>query len=171
MSYLDKSKKTAINTCKITANKTNKIVQRTRLKMYINECKSEIENAYNAIGKKVYEKHVREEDIDIKENLKDECKRIDKLSKEIEKSIEHILILKDMKKCPECFSEIMIQYNFCPNCGKKQHDIKSVGASSVRNTQENLPNDALSEEEYPDEKEAEIIKDENEDISQEEYDN
>lgn len=130
MFNMDKIGKTATNTCKITVNKTNKIAQRTRLRMYINECKSEIEDAYNAIGKKVYEKHIREEDIDIERDLNNECKRIDKLSKEIENSIEHILILKDMKKCPECFSEIMIQYNFCPNCGKKQHTDKLVGATS-----------------------------------------
>lgn len=161
MSYLDKSKETVINTCKITANKTSKIAQRTKLKMHINECKNKIEDIYSSIGKKVYEKHVREEDIDIEEDLKDECKRIDKLSKEIENSIEHILILKDMKKCPECFSEIMIQYNFCPNCGTKQYDIKSVKVGvpddpNVGNTNE---------------KEAEIIKDENDDQSQDEYDN
>ena len=124
MSCLDKSKETVMNTCKITVNKTNKIAQRAKLKMRINEYKNKIEDIYNSIGKKVYEKHVREEDIDIEEYLEDECKRIDKLSKEIENAIEHILILKDMKKCPECFNEIMIQYNFCPNCGKKQYNTK-----------------------------------------------
>lgn len=132
MSCLDKSKETVINTCKITVNKTNKIAQRTRLKMYINECKNRIQDIYNSIGKKVYEKHIREEDINIKEELNYECKQIDKLSKEIENSIERILILKDMKKCPECFSEIMLQYNFCPNCGKKQYNIKSVGGRRSR---------------------------------------
>lgn len=164
MSCLDKSKETVINTCKITANKTSKIAQRTKLKMHINECKNKIEDIYSSIGKKVYEKHVREEDIDIEEDLKDECKRIDKLSKEIENSIEHILILKDMKKCPECFSEIMIQYNFCPNCGKKQHNAKSVEQQILERLEEQRIDST-------NEKEAEIIKDENNDQSQDEYDN
>lgn len=137
MSCLDKSKETVINTCKITVNKTNKIAQRTRLKMYINECKNRIQDIYNSIGKKVYEKHIREEDINIKEELNYECKQIDKLSREIENSIERILILKDMKKCPECFSEIMLQYNFCPNCGKKQYNTKSVEVGVTDDPQKN----------------------------------
>lgn len=152
---MDKSKKTIMDTCKITANKTSKIAQRTKLKMHINECKNKIEDIYSSIGKKVYEKHVREEDIDIEEDLKDECKRIDKLSKEIENSIEHILILKDMKKCPECFSEIMIQYNFCPNCGKKQYDTKPREEKII----EKLEDEDIDS---TNEKEAEIIKEEKE---------
>ncbi len=155
MSCLDKSKETVMNTCKITVNKTNKIAQRAKLKMRINEYKNKIEDIYNSIGKKVYEKHVREEDIDIEEYLEDECKRIDKLSKEIENAIEHILILKDMKKCPECFSEIMIQYNFCPNCGKKQYNTKPREEKII----EKLEDEDIDS---TNEKEAQIIEEEKE---------
>lgn len=155
MSYLDKIGKTATDTCKITVCKTNKIAQRTKLKMHINNCKSQIEDIYNEIGKKVYEKHVREEDISIEEDLKNECKQIDKLAKEIENSIEYILVLKDMKKCPECFSEIMIQYNFCPNCGKKQYDTKPREEKII----ERLDNENIDS---TNEEEAEIIKEEKE---------
>lgn len=160
MSYLDKSKKTATNICKITVCKTNKMAQRTKLKMHINECKNQIEDIYNEIGKKVYEKHVREENIDIKQELQDECNKIDKLAKDIDNAIEHILVLKDMKKCPECFSEIMLQYNFCPNCGTKQYDIKSRGDNAVENgVGVGVPDDPILD--TTNEKEAEIIEEEN----------
>lgn len=155
MSCLDKIGKTASNTCRITVCKTNKMAQRTRLKMYINECKNQIEDIYNEIGKKVYEKHVREEDIDIKQELKEECSKIDSLAHEIDNSIEHMLLLKDMKKCPECFSEIMIQYNFCPNCGKKQYDTKSREEKIVEKIE-------TEDIDSTNEKEAEIIKTEKE---------
>lgn len=122
MDIIDKLGKTATNTYKITVNKTNKIAQRTKLRMHINECKTKIEDMYNIIGKKVYEKHVREENINIQDDIKKECEQIDKISTDIEKSIEYLLYLKDMKKCPECYSEIMIYYNFCPVCGKKQNN-------------------------------------------------
>lgn len=155
MSYLDKIGKTATNTCRITVCKTNKMAQRARLKMYINECKDQIEDIYNKIGKKVYEKHVREENIDIKQELQQECGKIDTLSKEIDNSIEHILLLKDMKKCPNCFSEIMIQYNFCPNCGKKQYDTKSREEKIVERLEE-------QDIDSTNEKEAEIVREEKE---------
>ena len=155
MNCLDKIGKTASNTCRITVCKTNKMAQRTRLKMYINECKNQIEEIYNEIGKKVYEKHIREENIDIRQELNEECSKIDNLSHEIDNSIEHILLLKDMKKCPECFSEIMIQYNFCPNCGKKQYNTKSREEKIV----ERLENENIDSE---NEKEAEIVKSEKE---------
>lgn len=156
MSYLDKIGKTATNTCKITVCKTNKMAQRARLKMYINECKDQIEEIYNKIGKKVYEKHVREENINIKQDLQQECGKIDRLSKEIDNSIENILILKDMKKCPQCFSEIMIQYNFCPNCGKKQYNTKPREEQII----ERLESEDIDS---TNEKEAEIVKEEKED--------
>lgn len=152
---LDKIGKKASNTCRITVCKTNKIAQRTRLKMHINECKDRIEDIYNEIGKKVYEKHIREENIDINQELKDECNKIDKLAREIDNSIEHILVLKDMKKCPNCFSEIMIQYSFCPNCGKKQYDTKSREEKIV----ERLENQDIDN---TNEKEAEIVREEKE---------
>ncbi len=153
MDIIDKIGKTATNTCRITVNKTNKIAQKTKLRMHINECKSQIEEIYNAIGKKVYEKHVREENIDIKKELKKECEKIDKLSQEIENSIEHILMLKDMKKCPKCFSEIMIYYNFCPVCGKKQNDDKPRNEQII----EKLENEDISND---NQNEAEIVEEE-----------
>lgn len=156
MDIIDKISKTASNTCKITVNKTNKIAQKTRLRMYINECKSQIEDAYCDIGKKVYEKHVREENVDIKNDLKEECEYIDKLSRQIENSIEHILILKDMKKCSQCFAEIMINYNFCPVCGKKQNNEPSREKQIIQ---------SLEKQEIRDDNktEAEIVKDEKQD--------
>ena len=156
MDIMDKIGKTATNTCKITVNKTNKIAQKTKLRMHINECKSQIEEIYSAIGKKVYEKHVREENIDIKKELKKECEQIDKLSQEIENSIEHILMLKDMKKCPECFSEIMIYYNFCPVCGKKQNDDKPRNEQII----EKLKNEDISND---NQNEAKIVEEEKND--------
>ncbi len=125
MDIIDKLGKTATNTYKITVNKTNNIAQRTKLRMHINECKSKIEAMYNVIGKKIYEKHVREGNIDIQGDIKKECEQIDKISQDIEKSIEYLLYLKDMKKCPRCYSEIMIYYNFCPVCGKKQNNYET----------------------------------------------
>lgn len=156
MGFFDNLSKKATETYKSTTEKTNKIARELKLKSAISERKDKIKGIYAEIGKKVYEKHIREEDIDIKQELQQECGKIDRLSKEIDNSIEHILLLKDMKKCPQCFSEIMIQYNFCPNCGKKQYNIKPREEQII----ERLESEDIDS---TNEKEAEIVKEEKED--------
>lgn len=151
MDIMDKIGKATTQTCRITVTKTNKMAKRAKLKMCINECKDEIQEEYKTMGQKIYEKHVREEDINIKNELEENCKRIDELSKKIENSIEHILALKNMKKCPQCYSEIMISYNFCPVCGKKQNDDKKREEKIIAKLQDEHINENNI-------KEAEIVK-------------
>ena len=50
-----------------TSETTGKIARETKLKLKINENKGKITDIYEEIGKKVYEKHIREENIDIKD--------------------------------------------------------------------------------------------------------
>ena len=124
MDFFDKIGKTAAEAYKITADKTGKIAKETKLKMKMNELKSEVNNIYKEIGKKVYEKHIIKEDISIKKDLKEECEKIDVLSEEIEEILTECLKLKDKKQCPACHKEIDKEYQYCPNCGKKQKEIK-----------------------------------------------
>ena len=57
MDFFDKLGKKASQTCKATAEKTGKIAKETKLKVKMNELKSEVEDIYEEIGKKVYRKH------------------------------------------------------------------------------------------------------------------
>ena len=120
MEFFDKLGKKASEAYKMTADKTGKIAKETKLKLKMNELKSEVSDIYEEIGKKVYEKHVREEDISIKKDLESECTKIDVLSDEIEELLQQCLNLKDKKQCPKCYKEIDREDNFCPNCGEKQ---------------------------------------------------
>ena len=61
---------------KKTSEATSKIAKETKLKMKINENKGKIKELYEEIGKKVYEKHVREEYVIIKEELAEECDKL-----------------------------------------------------------------------------------------------
>ena len=105
---------------KKTSETTSKIARETKLKFKINENKGKIDDIYEEIGKKVYEKHVREEKLDIKKDLSEECGKIDELSKEIEDARLEILKLNQKKLCQNCFEEIDDNVMFCPKCGKKQ---------------------------------------------------
>lgn len=120
MEFFDKLGKKATEAYKVTADKTGKIAKETKLKFKIGELKTQISNIYEEIGEKVYEKHVREEEISIKKDLEEECTKIDVLSDEIESLLKQCLELKDKRQCEKCYKEIDKDDKFCPNCGAKQ---------------------------------------------------
>ena len=131
MGFFDNLGKKASKAYDVTAEKTSKIAKEAKLRMKINENKSDINDIYKEIGKKVYEKHVREENIDIKTELEEECTKIDVLSAEIETCLKTILELKEKKQCENCHAEIDLDNTFCPKCGAKQPEIEVKEAEVV----------------------------------------
>jgi len=131
MGFFDNLGKKASKAYDVTAEKTSKIAKEAKLRMKINENKSEIKDIYKEIGKKVYEKHVREENIDIKTELEEECTKIDVLSAEIETCLKSILELKEKKQCENCHAEIELDNTYCPKCGAKQPEIEVKEAEVV----------------------------------------
>ena len=127
-----------------TSETTGKIARETKLKMKINENKGKITDIYEEIGKKVYEKHVRQENIDIKADLEEECKKLDELSKEIEEARIEILKLNQKKLCSKCSAEIENGALFCPKCGEKQEQeptkkeeaLEKLEEANIENTKE-----------------------------------
>lgn len=122
MEFFDKLGKKASEAYKMTADKTGKIAKETKMKFRIGELRSQINDIYEEIGKKVYESHVKKEEISIQNNLEEECTKIDVLSDEIESLLKQCLELKDKKQCPKCFKEIEKDAKFCPSCGAKQEE-------------------------------------------------
>lgn len=120
MEFFDKIGKKASEAAKMTADKTSKLAKETKLKFKIGELKTQINGIYEEIGKKVYEKHIREEEICIKKDLEEQCTKIDVLSDEIDSLLKECLTLKDKKQCQNCYKEIEKEDKFCPNCGEKQ---------------------------------------------------
>ena len=105
---------------KKTSETAGKISKEAKLKLKINDNKSKIKDFYAEIGKKVYEKHLKEENISIKDDLLVECTHIDELSKEIEEARLEILHLNNKRICSKCSAEIEKNAQFCPKCGEKQ---------------------------------------------------
>ncbi len=122
MDFLDKLGKKASQTYKYTADKTSKIAKETKIKMAMNEKKSKIEDIYLEIGKRLYEHHIKdtEVDMDIEAILNEYCVQIDELCDRIEEERKELLALKDKRQCSKCFSEIDLECKYCPNCGNKQ---------------------------------------------------
>lgn len=119
------------NLGKKTSEATNKITKETKLKLKINENKNKITDIYEEIGKKVYEKHTREENISIKEELETECSKIDELSKEIEEARKEILKLNNKKQCSNCYAEIEKDAVYCSKCGQKLQTVEVVEPEQV----------------------------------------
>lgn len=154
MGFFDNLGKKASSVYDATAEKTSKLAKEAKLRMKINENKSDINDLYKEIGRKVYEKHVREENIDIKSELEEECTKIDVLSAEIETCLKSILELKDKKQCEQCHAEIELKDVFCPKCGAKQPEKEVLNAEVVK---EDLDK---SEIEPDNQEEARIVEEE-----------
>lgn len=148
MDFFNKLTKKAKETYEGASKKTGELAKEAKLKMKMNENKSEINDLYQEIGKKVYEKHVLSEEINIKIDLEDECTKIDILSAEIETCLNQIRKLKDKKQCPKCFNEIELSAKFCNNCGAKQQEeeVREIEVVSTNNMQDHHQEDTENAE-------------------------
>lgn len=161
MGFFDNLSKKASETYKNTAEKTSKLTRELKLKALISDDKEKIKEIYIEIGKKVYEKHIREENIDIKSDLIEECSKIDAYSKEIEDMNNEVRSLKNLRLCNKCAAEISINAKFCPKCGVVQEvDSNEVNQSS----EESKPNETIEEVETNKSNETSKINEENETI-------
>lgn len=152
MEFFDKLGKKASEAYKMTADKTGKIAKETKIKFKIGELRTQINEVYEEIGKKVYEQHVLEGEISIENEIEEYCTKLDVLSDEIDSLLKQCLELKDKKQCPKCYSEIEKEMKFCPNCGYKQIE-ENVKETKILDDLE------VSEVEEENETEDEIIKD------------
>ncbi|MBQ3145809.1 MAG: hypothetical protein IJB90_04525 [Clostridia bacterium] len=136
---------------KRTTEVATKITREAKLKMEINENKAKIKELYEILGKKIYENHIRENKISTDEIIQEDCLSLDKLSKEIENARKELLKLNNKKMCRKCFAEIETEDNFCPRCGEKQTQEKTVFEKAEEKLQQSeiLPQNK---------KEAEIVK-------------
>lgn len=172
MGFFDNLGKKASAAYDATAEKTSKLAKEAKLRMKINENKSNIEDLYEEIGKKVYEKHVREENIDINTDLEEECTKIDVLSAEIETCLKSILELKEKKQCEKCHAEIELNASFCPKCGEKQpvEEVKvaEVVDANVDDSAEAQDSESSEEAENTVEKVTEVMSQETQENAKEE---
>ena len=126
MDFFEKIGDAANKTYKYTAEKTSKIAKETKLKMQINEYKGDIKDLYIEIGQNVYEKYIKDEELDTRD-LQAKCEMIDDLSNKIVECKDEILTLKEKRQCKNCYEEIELSANYCPNCGAEQEKIEAEG--------------------------------------------
>lgn len=132
--------KKAIQTYRYATEATGNFAHKVRLKAIMADNKSQISELYEEIGKKVYEKYILKEKIDIEKDFLKECSIINILADEIEEIRMEILSLKELKQCANCHCEIDLDFKFCPNCGEIQDETKyDMEANEV--SQQNTENE------------------------------
>ena len=126
MEFFNKISEKASTAYKVTAAKTGKLAKEAKLKLKMSNLKSQINDIYLHIGAKIYEKHLLKEDINIKNDLEEECTKIDILTNQIEEILNECLELNNKKQCLKCFAKIDKDCKFCPECGTKQEDTSNI---------------------------------------------
>ncbi len=126
MEFFNKISEKASTAYKVTAAKTGKLAKEAKLKLKMSNLKSQINDIYLDIGAKIYEKHLLKEDINIKNDLEEECTKIDILTNQIEVILNECLELNNKKQCLKCFAKIDKDCKFCPECGTKQEDSSNI---------------------------------------------
>lgn len=126
MEFFNKISEKASTAYKVTAAKTGKFAKEAKLKLKMSNLKSQINDIYLDIGAKIYEKHLLKEDINIKNDLEEECTKIDILTNQIEVILNECLELNNKKQCLKCFAKIDKDCKFCPECGTKQEDSSNI---------------------------------------------
>lgn len=142
MEIFEKIGDAASKTYKYTAEKTSKIAKETKLKIKINEYKREIEDIYREIGETIYEKSVTDQELN-KEEILGKCEAIDNITEKIVECKDELLNLKERKQCKNCYQEIEMASNYCPNCGCEQ---ERAGNTDEEQNDSNVEEESKKEE-------------------------
>ena len=112
----------AEKTYKTVADKSGKIIDQAKIKIKVSDTEAEISAIFNEMGVRLYEKYKSGEKIE--PEFAKECKRIEKMYKEIEQMGTKALYLKGVRVCENCDETIGIENKFCPTCGAKQKKVR-----------------------------------------------
>ncbi len=156
MDFFNKLGNIASETYKKTSKKTGELAKEAKIRMKMNEDKSKIKDLYEEIGKIVYQKYMKQEELSIKEDLNSYCTQIDDLSNDVEKSLGEILTLRGKRICDNCHTEIDIKVKFCPSCGTEQPEITAEEILQEDNQSDETTEDSTTSDEEI--KEAQIVE-------------
>ncbi len=115
--HASKAKDGAVKLTKTVIDKTNNVVNQTKLKFAISEIKGKVNDIYTEMGKTVYEEY--EKTGEITEELAEKCGKVDALMEEMLEIKERLAELKETVRCSECGSYNHVDDVYCSKCGEK----------------------------------------------------
>lgn len=116
-----KAKDGAVKLTKTVIDKTNNVVNQTKLKFAISETEDKIKDIYTEIGKAVYEKYA-DTDEACCGFVAEKCGKIDALKEEVADLKEQLAQLKETVKCGSCGAYNHADDVYCSKCGEKLKD-------------------------------------------------
>ena len=114
MGFLDKAKKAAQD----AKDKTSEIIEVNKVNKQISQQETTISDSYILMGKQIFSDFM--EGKEVTPDLKEKCEEIVSAKETIEKLKKQILIIKNIRICPNCKTEMQLDIAFCPKCGTKQ---------------------------------------------------
>lgn len=113
----NKAKDGAVKLTKTVIDKTNNVVNQTKVKFAISETKGKIKEVYTEIGKEVYEEYLK--DGDAADTVAEKCAKIDALKEELTELKERLAELKETVRCANCDAYNHYDDVYCSKCGEK----------------------------------------------------
>jgi rubrerythrin len=98
--------------------KSNDLIEVTKLNGEIDIEERKKEQIFLDMGKLVYDGYINKTNVSAE--IKSKCEALLEHNEQIKKIQKQILVLKKLKKCSNCGTEMSIDINFCPSCGNKQ---------------------------------------------------
>jgi hypothetical protein len=116
MGFLDKAKKAAMD----AKDKTTEIIEVSKVNRQIGQQEDKIKETYSLMGKQVFSEFMSGNEINA--DLKKMCEDIVATKDAVEELKRQILIIKNIRICSNCKTEMPLEVAFCPKCGTKQVD-------------------------------------------------
>lgn len=101
----------------VVAKKTEQTVEIQKLKSQMHVMERNNDRDYKDIGKMIYDKFKKGEDVDAA--FIELCEAIAERETSIEEAKKEIAQLKGLEVCPNCDAHLEPDAKFCPNCGAK----------------------------------------------------
>lgn len=101
----------------VVAKKTEQTVEVQKLKSQIHLMERGNDRDYKDIGKIIYDKFKKGEDVDAA--FTELCEAIAEREEAILQAKKEIAQLKGLDVCPNCEAHLEVDAKFCPNCGAK----------------------------------------------------
>jgi len=117
MDFLSKFKETVAGATKTAVDKSNELVEVTKLKFAIGSAENEVEKLLIEIGEAVY--NATKSGNDPSAVIEANCDALTAKYAEIEEMRDKLREYKNIKVCPSCGCEIPSDSAFCNKCGTK----------------------------------------------------
>lgn len=135
MAFFDELKDKASDAAVVAGKAVSEVYEATKIKMAVSEKKGTLKALYREVGEIVYKSY--KSGTAEKDALEDKIAEIDAVLEEVEALKAQQMKIKKVRTCSGCGSEIPIECNFCPKCGKETADeAEEVEAEVVEEKEE-----------------------------------